>query len=186
MATWTQRGNIRGPQGPQGPTGPQGPQGSPGVPGQDGAGIAISGSVATYQDLPTTLTDSPTDRGKGYLVESDGRLYIWNGTSFPAEGAGVEFRGPAGPPGAQGVQGPQGPQGIQGEIGPVGPSGPQGADGAAGPAGPQGDVGPAGPEGDRGSRWFSGSGVPSTLPGEAEGDYYLDRDTGVFYELTSP
>ena len=40
---WAVAGNIRGPQGPQGDPGPK---------GDDGAGIQIAGSVATYGDLP--------------------------------------------------------------------------------------------------------------------------------------
>jgi hypothetical protein len=139
--------------------------------------------VETYEDLPTDLVDSPADRGKGYLVEEDGRLYIWTGLSFPAEGNGVEFRGPQGPQGPQGIQGPQGPQGIQGEVGPQGPSGSQGADGPTGATGAQGDTGPQGIQGVRGTKWFDGSGVPGTISGQAVGDYYLDAETGVYYEL---
>lgn len=123
----------QGPQGPVGPAGPQGPQGErgpqgiqgeqgpQGPAGEDGAGISIAGSVATYADLPTNLT--PADEGIGYYVEADGKLYIWNGTSFPADGDGVHIQGPQGPQGIQGVQGPQGEQGIQG------PAGADGSDG---------------------------------------------------------
>ena len=115
-----------GPQGPQGEAGPQGiqgEQGPQGPKGEDGAGIEITGSVPTYADLPSGLTTE--DDGKGYYVEADGRLYIWNGTSFPANGDGVRIRGPQGPQGIQGVQGPQGEQGIQG------PAGADGADGVS-------------------------------------------------------
>ena len=122
-----------GPQGPAGPAGPQGPQGErgpqgvqgeqgpQGPAGEDGAGIEITGTVATYADLPTTLT--PADEGKGYYVEADGKLYIWNGTAFPADGDGVQIQGPQGPQGIQGVQGPQGEQGIQGPAGTNGTDG---------------------------------------------------------------
>jgi hypothetical protein len=185
MATWTQRGNIRGPQGPQGPDGPQGPQGIQGPAGEDGAGIAIAGAVDAYADLPSNLTDSPADRGKGYLNNADGRLYIWTGTAFPAEGSGVEFRGPQGSVGPQGAQGPQGPQGTQGPQGVQGPSGSQGADGATGPQGVQGETGPVGPDGLRGSKWFDGNGVPGTVVGQLVGDHYLDVSTGTIYELTA-
>lgn len=115
-----------GPQGPQGETGPQGVQGEQGPQGpagEDGAGISIAGTVATYADLPSGLT--PEDEGKGYYVESEGRLYIWNGTAFPADGDGVHIQGPQGPQGIQGVQGEQGPQGVQG------PAGANGADGVS-------------------------------------------------------
>lgn len=135
-----------GPQGPQGvpgPTGPKGDTGQAGPAGQDGAGIEIAGSVPTYASLPSSL--SVTNAGEGYLVEADGKLYIWSGSSFPASGAGVEFRGPVGPQGPQGIQGPIGPQG------PIGLTGPDGPQGIAGPAGPKGDTGSVGPQGLQGN-----------------------------------
>ena len=110
-----------GPQGEAGPQGIQGEQGPQGPKGEDGAGIEVTGSVPTYADLPSGLTTE--DEGKGYYVEADGKLYIWNGTSFPANGDGVQIQGPQGPQGVQGIQGPQGEQGIQG------PAGADGADG---------------------------------------------------------
>ena len=115
-----------GPQGPQGEAGPQGiqgEQGPQGPKGEDGAGIEVTGSVSTYADLPSGLTTE--DEGKGYYVEADGKLYIWNGTSFPANGDGVQIQGPQGPQGIQGIQGEQGPQGAQG------PAGADGADGVS-------------------------------------------------------
>ena len=112
-----------GPQGEAGPQGIQGEQGPQGPKGEDGAGIEITGSVPTYADLPSGLTTE--DDGKGYYVEADGKLYIWNGTSFPANGDGVRIRGPQGPQGIQGIQGEQGPQGVQG------PAGANGADGVS-------------------------------------------------------
>jgi|GEM_PF-1359173 len=148
---------LPGPEGPQGPVGPQGPA------GEDGAGIEIAGSVPTYGDLPTDL--GPGDAGAGYLVQSDGLLYIWSGTAFPTDGDGVEFRGPEGPMGPQGIQGPAGPKGDQGErgaegapgakgdtgaTGPAGPAGPKGDTGAAGATGAQGPAGEQGPKGDAG------------------------------------
>ena len=102
----------QGPQGPQGATGPQGPQGIQGIQGPQGekgdagAGLIITGSVDTYGDLPTNL--GPSDAGKAYFVQADGKLYVWSGTQFPADGDGSQFEGP---------QGPEGPQGIQGEPG---------------------------------------------------------------------
>ena len=121
---WVQTGSLRGPagpagqqgetgpagpegpageQGPLGPAGPEGPQGPRGPQGEDGKGISIAGQVATYEDLPTDLTAE--DAGQGYLVEADGRLYVWSGEAFPADGDGTEFQGPAGPEGPAGVQG---------------------------------------------------------------------------------
>jgi hypothetical protein len=106
---WGQVANLRGPQGIQGEPGEQGLQGPP---GEDGAGIEIAGSVATYAALPTTL--GPEDAGDGYLVTADGLLYIWDGAAFPADGAGVAFRGPQGIQGADGAEGPQGDPGPRG------------------------------------------------------------------------
>jgi hypothetical protein len=85
----------KGDQGPQGLQGIQGPPGTPGANGKDGAGISISGEVATYANLPTGLTSA--DAGKAYIVDADGKLYIWSGTAFPANGSGQTFVGPAGP-----------------------------------------------------------------------------------------
>jgi len=158
---WGNVANIRGPQGIQGPTGSQGPAGAQGPPGEDGAGIEIAGSVANYAALPSDL--DAADAGDGYLVTADGKLYIWDGDSFPSDGSGVEFRGP------QGIQGPQG------ETGPTGPQG------SAGATGSTGSTGPTGP---RGSKWFVGTGAPGTVSGSAVGDFYLDSADGAVYELT--
>lgn len=95
-----------GAQGPTGPAGAQGPMGPEGPAGVDGAGIAITGSVANYAALPSTL--GPVDAGNAYLVDADGKLYIWSGTAFPPNGSGVDFRGPTGPTGPQGPAGPAG------------------------------------------------------------------------------
>ncbi|HEV2931014.1 MAG TPA: hypothetical protein VGW74_20215, partial [Propionibacteriaceae bacterium] len=154
---WTQVVSLTGSQGPEGPEGPQGPQGAEGPQGPAGEGIAIAGSVATYAALPSDLTAG--DAGDGYLVEADGLLYIWSGTSFPADGSGVAFQGPAGPAGPQGD---------------IGPTGATGAAGAAGPAGSTGPAGPAGDDGLRGTQIYSGAGAPGTISGSAVGDFYID------------
>lgn len=86
---------IPGPQGVQGVQGIQGPQGTTGTAGKDGAGVTVAGSVATYANLPTTLTSA--DAGKAWLVTADGKLYVWSGSAFPANGQGANFVGPAGP-----------------------------------------------------------------------------------------
>ena len=164
---WTVSGNIRGPQGPEGPQGPT---------GADGAGIEIAGSAATYAALPTGLTAA--DAGDGYLVEADGKLYIWNGTSFPVNGAGVEFRGPQGP------QGPGGDQGIQGIQGAKGDQGDQGIQGIPGVKGDTGDAGAASTTGVRGSRWYTGTGAPGSIAGSMIGDMYLDTSDGAVYQLS--
>ena len=110
-----------------------GPKGDKGDRGEPGAGLKITDSVATYQDLPTTL--EYIDAGSAYVVRSDGQLYIWHGYEFPAEGHGAQFEGPQGPQGEQGERGERGPQGIQG------PQGEKGATGAQGPAGQDGTDG---------------------------------------------
>lgn len=56
--------------------------------------------------------------------------------------------------------------------------------GPQGPAGPQGETGDEGPAGQRGSLWFTGSGLPGTIPGATGGDKYLDLDTGNVYTLS--
>jgi hypothetical protein len=171
VATWTQRGNIKGPQGDQGVEGPEGPQGIQGdqgiqgPPGEDGAGVAIAGSVVNYAALPSDL--GPVDAGNGYLNQADGKLYIWDGDSFPADGSGADFRGPAGPTGATGAAGATGATGSQGIQGATGDTGPTGATGA------------------RGSKWFTASGVPGSVSGSAVGDMYLDSATGTYYEQTA-
>lgn len=191
---WTQTGNLKGPkgdtgdqgpqgnQGIQGNTGPkgdkgdqgaqgiQGPQGPQGDAGVDGKSVSIAGQVATYGDLPTTLTQA--DAGKGYLVEADGDLYVWSGAAFPANGSGTDFRGPQGPQGAQGLQGVQGPEGPKGDTGAKGDTGVQGIQGVQGPAGV------------RGSKWFHGAGAPGTISGALAGDSYLDTASGTVYHLT--
>lgn len=95
-----------------------GPKGDKGDRGEPGAGLKITDSVATYQDLPTTL--EYIDAGSAYVVRSDGQLYIWNGYEFPPEGQGSQFEGP---------QGPQGPKGEPGMNGTDGRDGTDGTDG---------------------------------------------------------
>jgi hypothetical protein len=86
---------IPGPQGVQGVQGIQGPQGTAGTAGKDGAGVTVAGQVAAYANLPTGLTSA--DAGKAWLVTADGKLYVWSGSAFPANGNGANFVGPAGP-----------------------------------------------------------------------------------------
>jgi hypothetical protein len=62
---------------PGGESGPQGPQGTQGIAGEQGAGLALQGSVATENDLPASSTV-----GFAYIVEASGDLYIWNGGAW--------------------------------------------------------------------------------------------------------
>jgi hypothetical protein len=112
---------AQGPAGPQGPAGSQGatgargatgPAGPAGPQGDPGAGVEVTGSVATEDDLPTDA-----DLGDAYIVTDTGDLWIWDGGDWVDTGP---VRGPEGPEGPQGPAGPQGPQG---------PAGPQGAAG---------------------------------------------------------
>lgn len=179
---WAQTANIKGPKGDPGVQGPQGLQGPQGPAGVDGKGVEIAGSVPTYGDLPTTLT--ATDAGKGYLVDADGLLYVWDGVAFPANGAGTEFVGPEGPQGPAGTDGVsvtnaevdasglltlslsdtttrgpwnvKGPQGDQGSQGIQGIQGPQGDQGAQGIQGLKGDTGDQGPQGTQGIQGLQG------------------------------
>ena len=57
-----------------------------------------------------------------------------------------------------------------------------GATGATGAAGSNGSNGSAGA---RGSLWYTGSGAPGTIGGQANGDMYLDTASGAVYELVS-
>jgi Collagen triple helix repeat (20 copies) len=108
----------QGPAGSQGPTGTQGPQGLAGPKGDKGdpgAGVHVTGSVATEDDLPENA-----EVGDAYIVTSTGHLWIWDGAAFVDTGL---VQGPAGP------KGETGPQGEVGPAGPEGPVGPAGADG---------------------------------------------------------
>ena len=89
-----------GAAGPVGPIGPAGAAGAVGPAGPAGAGIAIKGSVALYADLPKGLTAA--DAGEAHEVQADGKLYVWSGSRWPADGAGSDFRGPKGDVGAAG------------------------------------------------------------------------------------
>lgn len=56
----------------------------------------------------------------------------------------------------------------------------RGPQGATGGQGPQGTVGSTGP---RGATWFTGAGVPGTIPTQQIGDLYLDTNSGDIYKL---
>ena len=83
--------------------------------GAPGAGVEVTGTVATVGDLP-----SGASAGDGYIVAANGHLHVWTGSAWVDTG---EVRGPQGPQGATGPTGPQGPQGATGAGGPQGPPG---------------------------------------------------------------
>lgn len=68
--------------------------GEPGQQGPPGPGIELTGAVATYADLPADL--GPDQAGTAYMVQDNGKLYVWSGTAWPAEDAGADFRGEKG------------------------------------------------------------------------------------------
>ena len=104
---WTLQRITTGAQGPQGEVGPQGPTGPT---GPQGTSINVKASVATFALLPATGNSANDAR----IVDADGDLYIWGGSSWTSAG---QIVGPQGPQGIQGIQG------ITGATGPTGSSG---------------------------------------------------------------
>ena len=134
---------VPGPIGPEGPEGVQGLQGVPGEQGEQGVqglqgntgatGAALT-VLGSYPDLASFLAGAgglPGAAGEGWIIESDGSLYIWNTATNAWEDVG-DLLGPAGPPGPQGIQGTQGIQGIPGVQGIQGIQGIQGEQGPVG------------------------------------------------------
>ena len=95
------------PTGPQGIQGIQGIQGPEGPVGPQGTSINVKASVATVAALPSTGNSANDAR----IVDADGDLYIWGGTSWTSAGQIV------GPQGIQGIQGVQGDKGDKGDTG---------------------------------------------------------------------
>ncbi|KXP11678.1 hypothetical protein AXK57_21585 [Tsukamurella pulmonis] len=68
------------------------------VQGKDGAGVNLTGAVATYADLPV----NPGKAGASYVVQGPegspaaGKLFVWSGTEWPAETNGSPFKGDKG------------------------------------------------------------------------------------------
>jgi collagen type VII alpha len=98
-----------------------GPTGPPGPTGADGTSVTIDGSIP----VPGPPTVPGTEPGDG-IIDSDGILWVWDGTVWVAAG---KITGPTGPAGANGATGPAG---VDGATGPTGPSGPAGTDVEAG------------------------------------------------------
>ena len=130
---WIEAGAIIGPTGATGATGPTGSQGvtgptGPAVTGPTGAqgiNIQLKASVTNPGALPTVGNSLNDAR----VVDSDGDLYTWGGSSWSSAGQIVGPQGPTGPTGAS-VTGPTGPTGSPSTV-----TGPTGATGATGPRG---------------------------------------------------
>ena len=145
-----------------GPAGAQGIQGIQGIQGPQGVSINLKSSSLTVAALPSTGNTANDAR----IVEADGDLYVWGGSSWTSAGQIVGPEGPQGPQGPQGIPGAAstvaGPQGIQGPKGDTGDQGIQGIQGltgltgntgADGAQGIQGIQGPQGPAGAGGGTW---------------------------------
>jgi collagen type VII alpha len=145
--SWTDAGQIVGPQGDTGPTGPTGPEGP------------LGGVFYVSATQPTTTVD-----GSVWFQEGTGLSYVYvaDETSwellnmFGPTGPQGQV-GPTGPQGATGDTGPTGPVGNVGPTGPIGATGPQGDQGLQGAQGDQGDLGPTGPQGEMGPTGPQGS-----------------------------
>ena len=57
-------------------------------------GVIHQGTVPTYFALPTGL--DPSDSGKTWQNQEDGLFYVWNGSSFPPSGKGINIAGSQG------------------------------------------------------------------------------------------
>lgn len=77
----------------------------------------------------------------------------------------------------------KGPKGDTGATGATGATGQAGATGATGQAG---GTGATGATGQRGTKWFNGTGAPTSAntAGSLPEDMYLDNSTGDYYSLS--
>jgi hypothetical protein len=101
--------------GTTGATGATGVTGSTGPTGAQGTSINVRGSVAAVVNLPA----SGNAVNDAYIVDADGDLYVWGGSSWSSVG---QIVGPAGPNGATGATGVTG-TGTTGSTGATGPTG---------------------------------------------------------------
>lgn len=74
-----------GEKGDKGDKGDIGIKGDTGATGSNAQSFNFKGNVTTYSNLPTTGMVS----NDGYFNEADNKIYVYNGTSFPANGAGI-------------------------------------------------------------------------------------------------
>jgi collagen type VII alpha len=98
-----------GSTGVTGSTGPTGTTGSTGPTGPQGVNINFSGSVANTGALPTGAAVNDA-----YIVDEDGNLWVWNGSSWDDAGQIVGPQGQTGPTGNTGATGVTGETGASG------------------------------------------------------------------------
>jgi hypothetical protein len=149
-----------------GPAGAQGLQGIQGIQGPQGVSINLKASSLTVAALPSTGNTVNDAR----IVDEDGDLYIWNGSSWSSAG---QIVGPQGPQGVQGPQGIQGTTGLTGPTGPTGSTGPQGTQGIQGLTGATGVAGPTGPQGPQGIQGLTGATGPTGPAGAVPSGWTL-------------
>jgi hypothetical protein len=89
-----------------GPTGATGATGAQGETGAQGTSISFKGSVADYAALTAITGQSIND---AYIVQTDGNLWVWGGSSWNDVG---QIVGPAGATGATGNDGATGATGA--------------------------------------------------------------------------
>ena len=142
-----------GPTGATGATGTQGATGPTGATGPQGTSINFVGSVPTQANLPVSANINDA-----YIVDADGDLYVWSGSSWTNVGQIVGPQGSAGATGDTGPTGATGAEGATGATGDTGPTGPTGAQGEIGATGPTGATGATGPQGPQGAAGSSGTG----------------------------
>ena len=114
-----------GSRGESGFTGSQGvgftgSTGFTGSMGPQGISVRVIGTVDLIAELPSDGTSDGSTlliAGDSFIVEEDGNLYIWNGSTWVESGRIQGFTGSVGYTGSQGVQGELGYTGSQGGIG---------------------------------------------------------------------
>lgn len=111
--------------------GPIGPQGLKGDKGDKGSGLAVSGTVSAYANLPNPNTTKP---GEVWVTLDTGHAW-YRSNSNGWEDLGVVVQGPQGLKGDKGDKGDTGEKGNPGSIGPQGVPGAKGDTGAEGPPG---------------------------------------------------
>jgi collagen type VII alpha len=137
--------------GPTGNTGSTGAVGPTGATGAQGTSIDFKGTLANETALNAVTGQEVND---AYILESDGNLWVWDGSAWNDVGQIVGPQGNTGaqgPTGATGVTGANGNTGATGVTGAAGVTGVTGATGPTGATGVTGATGPTGPTGPTGS-----------------------------------